>query len=169
MKRESERWIERERRRVSTTITNRAYRGMTTRRRSAEVESIDSPARCNKDEGTVTMAWCGRVSGSCRLQVVCLLGNQPLRTVPTEGLSPTMQPMVPLRPVLPGTDAFISRSLARTRSQSRCSFMRVESKARTPENARYLPPAASESQQRRLKLNETVCEKERNRERGRKR
>jgi len=43
------------------------------------------------------MAWCGRVSGSCRLQVVCLLGNQPLRTVPTEGLSPTMRPtMAPL-------------------------------------------------------------------------
>lgn len=58
-------------------------------------------ARCNKDAGTVTMAWCGRVSGSCRLQVVCLLGNQPLRTVPTEGLSPTMRPHT--RPLTPST------------------------------------------------------------------
>ena len=59
---------------------------------SEEIGDTGGNGRCNEDDETVTMAWCGRVSGSCRLQVVCLLGNQPLRTVPTEGLSPTRDP-----------------------------------------------------------------------------
>lgn len=65
--------------------------------RGGREHRLRATTKCNKDAGTVTMAWCGRVSGSCRLQVVCLLGNQPLRTVPTEGLLPTMRPtIVPL-------------------------------------------------------------------------
>lgn len=94
--------------------------------RGGREHRLRATTRCNKDAGTVTMAWCGRVSGSCRLQVVCLLGNQPLRTVPTEGLFPTMRPTSSPRPVHTGPHAYISRSLARPRLQSRS--VRVHSK-----------------------------------------
>lgn len=56
---------------------------------------MNTPSVLNKDGRTVTMAWCGRVSGSCRLQVVCLLGNQAPRRVPTEGPSPIAEPLFP--------------------------------------------------------------------------
>lgn len=122
-------WNERERGR--TTITSRAYRAYqhdhsSTISRGRE-HRLHTTARCNKDAGTVTMAWCGRVSGSCRLQVVCLLGNQPLRTVPTEGLFPTMRPLYSSpRSVHTRAHAYISRSLSRSRLQSRS--VRVHSK-----------------------------------------
>jgi len=141
-----DRWIDRERWR--TTITSRAYHGTTTRRRSTEVESIDSAPRLGATRTQERWRWLG--VGACLAAAAyrwcACLGTNLYGPFPRKACPPLCGPiLVPsLRPH-GGPCLYKSKPRPITATITLCSSSlkgRAGDQRVIQIHARFLPPTA---------------------------